>query len=154
MREQDVCGPVDVLGMLHSYPDTRVSCQQRNRLADWTWGRGWACHAHGFGGCLYTLPWSGYLTSAQVLGNGTGMVAVIASVLWFQNPVSVYGLAGYGVTFCGVIAYSQVHVGQATIWLTSAQRLGWQMDHLQADDGNAVPVTHLRTDFVLGMSMP
>jgi len=42
-----------------------------------------------------------------VLGNGKGVVAVVISVLWFQNPVSLYGLAGYGVTVSGVIAYSQ-----------------------------------------------
>ena len=42
-----------------------------------------------------------------MLGNGKGVVAVVISVLWFQNPVSLYGLAGYGVTVSGVIAYSQ-----------------------------------------------
>jgi hypothetical protein len=64
-------------------------------------------------------PSSSNLISAQVLGNGKGVVAVVVSVLWFQNPVSLYGLAGYGVTLCGVIAYSQVCMRQASI-LTSA----------------------------------
>ena len=47
------------------------------------------------------------ILSLQVLGNGKGVVAVFISVLWFQNPVSLYGLAGYGVTVSGVVAYSQ-----------------------------------------------
>ena len=37
-----------------------------------------------------------------------GVVAVIVSVLWFRNPISLYGMLGYGVTVAGVIAYSQV----------------------------------------------
>ena len=60
-----------------------------------------------------------YLISVQVLGNGKGVVAVIVSVLWFQNPVSIYGLAGYGVTLSGVIAYSQVRASQATTSTTA-----------------------------------
>ena len=46
----------------------------------------------------------------QVLGNVKGVVAVVVSVLWFRNPISLYGMLGYGVTVCGVIAYSQVTI--------------------------------------------
>ena len=44
----------------------------------------------------------------QVLGNVKGVVAVVVSVLWFRNPISLYGMLGYGVTVGGVVAYSQV----------------------------------------------
>jgi len=46
----------------------------------------------------------------QVLGNVKGVVAVVVSVLWFRNPISLYGMLGYGVTVGGVVAYSQVRV--------------------------------------------
>ena len=42
----------------------------------------------------------------QVLGNAKGVVAVIASVLVFRNPVNVYTVFGYLVTVAGVVAYS------------------------------------------------
>ena len=42
----------------------------------------------------------------QVLGNAKGVVAVIASVLLFRNPVNVYTVFGYLVTVGGVVAYS------------------------------------------------
>jgi drug/metabolite transporter (DMT)-like permease len=43
----------------------------------------------------------------QVLGNAKGLVAVGISILLFRNPVSAIALGGYGVTICGVIAYSE-----------------------------------------------
>jgi drug/metabolite transporter (DMT)-like permease len=42
----------------------------------------------------------------QVLGNAKGVVAVIASVLCFRNPVTFYTVLGYTVTVGGVILYS------------------------------------------------
>lgn len=42
----------------------------------------------------------------QVLGNAKGIVAVIASVLVFRNPVTFYTVLGYSVTVGGVILYS------------------------------------------------
>lgn len=42
----------------------------------------------------------------QVLGNAKGIVAVIASVLVFRNPVTMYTVLGYSVTVGGVILYS------------------------------------------------
>ena len=44
----------------------------------------------------------------QVLGNVKGVVAVVVSVLWFQNPISFMGMLGYGITVAGVVGYSQV----------------------------------------------
>ena len=44
---------------------------------------------------------------AQVLGNVKGVVAVVASILWFRNPVNVASMMGYGITVSGVVAYSQ-----------------------------------------------
>ena len=44
----------------------------------------------------------------QVLGNVKGVVAVVASILWFRNPVNVASMMGYGITVAGVVAYSQV----------------------------------------------
>lgn len=43
----------------------------------------------------------------QVLGNMKGVVAVFISIALFKNPVSVIALAGYGITICGVVAYSE-----------------------------------------------
>eukprot|EP00897_Mesotaenium_endlicherianum_P002196 jgi/Mesen1/2003/ME000147S01094 len=43
----------------------------------------------------------------QVLGNAKGAVAVVVSILLFKNPVTVVGMAGYGVTVAGVVAYSE-----------------------------------------------
>jgi hypothetical protein len=43
----------------------------------------------------------------QVLGNAKGVVAVIVSVMYFRNPVTVYSLLGYGITVTGVVLYSQ-----------------------------------------------
>eukprot|EP00271_Cylindrocystis_brebissonii_P004118 TRINITY_DN15585_c0_g1_i1.p1 TRINITY_DN15585_c0_g1~~TRINITY_DN15585_c0_g1_i1.p1 ORF type:complete len:345 (+),score=60.18 TRINITY_DN15585_c0_g1_i1:431-1465(+) len=43
----------------------------------------------------------------QVLGNAKGAVAVVVSILIFRNPVTVLGMVGYGITVCGVIAYSE-----------------------------------------------
>ena len=45
--------------------------------------------------------------AAQVLGNVKGVVAVVASILWFRNPVNVASMMGYGITVSGVVAYSQ-----------------------------------------------
>ena len=45
--------------------------------------------------------------SLQVLGNAKGVIAAIVSVFIFHNPVTVLGWLGYGVTMCGVIAYSE-----------------------------------------------
>lgn len=43
----------------------------------------------------------------QVLGNAKGVVAVVVSVMYFRNPVTVYSLLGYGMTVTGVVLYSQ-----------------------------------------------
>ncbi|XP_013446789.2 UDP-URONIC ACID TRANSPORTER 1 [Medicago truncatula] len=43
----------------------------------------------------------------QVLGNAKGAVAVVISILLFQNPVTFIGMAGYSVTVMGVIAYGE-----------------------------------------------
>nr|ACJ85183.1 unknown [Medicago truncatula] len=43
----------------------------------------------------------------QVLGNAKGAVAVVISILLFQNPVTFIGVAGYSVTVMGVIAYGE-----------------------------------------------
>ena len=43
-----------------------------------------------------------------------GVVAVVVSVLWFRNPISLYGMLGYGVTVGGVVAYSQVRLCHPT----------------------------------------
>ena len=44
----------------------------------------------------------------QVLGNAKGVVAVVVSVLYFQNPINKYTTLGYGVTVVGVVMYSKV----------------------------------------------
>ncbi|KAE8099271.1 hypothetical protein FH972_017265 [Carpinus fangiana] len=43
----------------------------------------------------------------QVLGNAKGAVAVVVSILIFKNPISVIGMAGYGLTVVGVVMYSE-----------------------------------------------
>ncbi|KAL0912014.1 hypothetical protein M5K25_017956 [Dendrobium thyrsiflorum] len=43
----------------------------------------------------------------QVLGNAKGAVAVVVSILIFQNPVSITGMVGYSLTVIGVILYSE-----------------------------------------------
>uniref|UniRef100_A0A803MAH2 Sugar phosphate transporter domain-containing protein n=2 Tax=Chenopodium quinoa TaxID=63459 RepID=A0A803MAH2_CHEQI len=43
----------------------------------------------------------------QVLGNAKGAVAVVISILIFQNPVTVIGIGGYTMTVLGVIAYGE-----------------------------------------------
>ena len=43
----------------------------------------------------------------QVLGNAKGAVAVVVSILIFQNPVSVTGMLGYSLTVLGVVLYSE-----------------------------------------------
>ncbi|XP_057547754.1 UDP-URONIC ACID TRANSPORTER 1-like [Amaranthus tricolor] len=43
----------------------------------------------------------------QVLGNAKGAVAVVISILIFQNPVTVIGIGGYSMTVLGVIAYGE-----------------------------------------------
>lgn len=42
----------------------------------------------------------------QVIGNAKGVVAVIASVICFRNPVTIYTALGYSITVGGVILYS------------------------------------------------
>ncbi|PSS33549.1 Sugar phosphate/phosphate translocator like [Actinidia chinensis var. chinensis] len=44
----------------------------------------------------------------QVLGNAKGAVAVVISVLLFQNPVTFIGIGGYTMTVMGVIAYGEI----------------------------------------------
>ena len=56
----------------------------------------------------HVQPGASATSLVQVLGNVKGVVAVIVSVLWFRNPISLYGMLGYGVTVGGVVAYSQV----------------------------------------------
>ncbi|XP_058729150.1 probable sugar phosphate/phosphate translocator At3g11320 isoform X2 [Vicia villosa] len=43
----------------------------------------------------------------QVLGNAKGAVAVVISILIFQNPISLIGMLGYVLTIIGVILYSE-----------------------------------------------
>ncbi|XP_043724163.1 probable sugar phosphate/phosphate translocator At1g12500 [Telopea speciosissima] len=43
----------------------------------------------------------------QVLGNAKSAVAAVVSVLIFRNPVTVMGMAGFGVTIMGVVLYSE-----------------------------------------------
>ena len=43
----------------------------------------------------------------QVLGKAKSILAVGASLLLFQNPVSPLGMLGYGICMCGVLAYSK-----------------------------------------------
>ncbi|PKU75157.1 probable sugar phosphate/phosphate translocator At3g11320 isoform X1 [Dendrobium catenatum] len=43
----------------------------------------------------------------QVLGNAKGALAVVVSILIFQNPVSITGMLGYSLTVIGVILYSE-----------------------------------------------
>ncbi|CAJ2655882.1 probable sugar phosphate/phosphate translocator At3g11320 [Trifolium pratense] len=43
----------------------------------------------------------------QVLGNAKGAVAVVISILIFQNPISMIGMLGYVLTIIGVILYSE-----------------------------------------------
>jgi len=43
----------------------------------------------------------------QVLGNVKGVVAVVVSILIFQNPVSVSGMFGYTLTVVGAILYNE-----------------------------------------------
>jgi uncharacterized membrane protein len=42
-----------------------------------------------------------------VLGNAKGVVAVVISILIFQNPISMIGMVGYVLTIIGVILYSE-----------------------------------------------
>ncbi|PNX99779.1 hypothetical protein L195_g023049 [Trifolium pratense] len=42
-----------------------------------------------------------------VLGNAKGAVAVVISILIFQNPISMIGMLGYVLTIIGVILYSE-----------------------------------------------
>lgn len=42
---------------------------------------------------------------AQVLGNAKGVIAVVISVLVFQNPMTWIGSAGYLVTVIGCFCY-------------------------------------------------
>lgn len=48
-----------------------------------------------------------FLSFFQVLGNAKGAVAVVISILIFQNPVSMIGMLGYVLTIIGVILYSE-----------------------------------------------
>ncbi|KAJ8449824.1 hypothetical protein Cgig2_001480 [Carnegiea gigantea] len=43
----------------------------------------------------------------QVLGNAKGAVAVVISILLFQNPVTTIGIGGYTMTVLGVAAYGE-----------------------------------------------
>ncbi|XAR68482.1 hypothetical protein NMG60_11003613 [Bertholletia excelsa] len=43
----------------------------------------------------------------QVLGNAKGAVAVVISILLFQNPVTFVGIGGYTITVMGVVAYGE-----------------------------------------------
>ena len=67
------------------------------------------------------------LTTSQVLGNVKGVVAVVASILWFRNPVNVASMMGYGITVAGVVAYSQVRVHK-TLFEACATCRGYSED--------------------------
>ncbi|KAF5734853.1 phosphate translocator-related family protein [Tripterygium wilfordii] len=43
----------------------------------------------------------------QVLGNAKAAVAAVVSILIFRNPVTVMGMAGFGITVMGVVLYSE-----------------------------------------------
>ncbi len=47
-----------------------------------------------------------------MLGNAKGVVAATISVLLFHNPVTAMSITGYGITVCGVVAYSQARVAR------------------------------------------
>ncbi|WPT12329.1 Putative sugar phosphate/phosphate translocator [Picochlorum sp. SENEW3] len=49
------------------------------------------------------MPW---YWDNRVLGNAKGVVAVVASVICFRNPVTFYTILGYSITVGGVILYS------------------------------------------------
>ncbi len=41
----------------------------------------------------------------QVFGGAFGVLGTTLSIVVFHNPVSIVGMAGYGVTCCGVLLY-------------------------------------------------
>lgn len=45
------------------------------------------------------------LMRMQVFGNFFGILATVVSIAIFRNPVSLIGMAGYGVTCFGVVLY-------------------------------------------------
>ncbi|KAH1202191.1 putative sugar phosphate/phosphate translocator [Glycine max] len=63
----------------------------------------------------------------QVLGNAKAAVAAVVSVLIFRNPVTVMGMAGFGITIMGVVLYRTNHEklrglkGIAAALLTSSE---------------------------------
>ncbi|CAL5356516.1 unnamed protein product [Camellia sinensis] len=56
---------------------------------------------------LVTKHTSALTLQRRVLGNAKGAVAVVISILLFQNPVTVVGIGGYTMTVMGVIAYGE-----------------------------------------------
>lgn len=65
----------------------------------------------------------------QVLGNAKGVVAVIASVICFRNPVTVYTLLGYSITVMGVVFYS--HAKRQSKSADALRRLSTKMSDIE-----------------------
>ncbi|KAL1555351.1 UDP-URONIC ACID TRANSPORTER 1 [Salvia divinorum] len=63
--------------------------------------------AYGANLCNFLVTKHTSALTLQVLGNAKGAVAVVISILIFQNPVTFIGIAGYTMTVMGVIAYGE-----------------------------------------------
>lgn len=63
--------------------------------------------AYGANLCNFLVTKHTSALTLQVLGNAKGAVAVVISILLFQNPVTFIGIAGYSMTVVGVVAYGE-----------------------------------------------
>ncbi|KAL6505943.1 UDP-URONIC ACID TRANSPORTER 1 [Orobanche hederae] len=63
--------------------------------------------AYGANLCNFLVTKHTSALTLQVLGNAKGAVAVVISILIFQNPVTFIGIAGYTMTVMGVVAYGE-----------------------------------------------
>lgn len=63
--------------------------------------------AYGANLCNFLVTKHTSALTLQVLGNAKGAVAVVISILLFQNPVTFIGIAGYSMTVMGVVAYGE-----------------------------------------------
>ncbi|KAK4412923.1 udp-uronic acid transporter 1 [Sesamum alatum] len=63
--------------------------------------------AYGANLCNFLVTKHTSALTLQVLGNAKGAVAVVISILIFQNPVTFIGIAGYTMTVMGVAAYGE-----------------------------------------------
>ncbi|KAK2079689.1 hypothetical protein QBZ16_002084 [Prototheca wickerhamii] len=74
----------------------------------------------------------------QVLGNAKGVVAVVVSVLYFQNPINEYTTLGYGVTVVGVVMYSKAKKAQKKALLSEQVASGVSRVELSKSDPERV----------------